>query len=816
MTIEQTLDDVAYAARSYARTPGFTLAAVLALALGIGAATAVFSVVDPLLFRPLPYAGADRLASIGMSAPIEPNEWLLAPDYLEWRERQSAFSSLTSLQGRRTCDLTDGEPSRLHCGVVEASFLPVMGITLAAGRNFSLEEDQPKAAPVALISHALWQSRFGAATNILGRKLELDGKPTEIIGILPASFEWTSLQQIDFLVPLRLDIAQQRQRQSMMFLRVFGRLREGVTLDQARASLVPLFDHAMNFVPPAFRNEVKLRVTGFRERQVHDFRTASLVLVGAVLCVLLVACANVANLMLARGASREREIAVRAAIGASHARLLRQTLTESLLLGAISCFAGVGLAWTLLALFRGIAPDGIPRLASATLDWRVLAFAVVLSLIAGVAAGAASLWKMPSAASLVAGPRATNSSGLGRDWLRPALAALQVAVSLVLLSSSGLLLRSLWRMQEVDLGISSGQVLTSRLDLSRERYRTPEQLRAFYLELERRLATIPGAETVALTDSLPPSDQMQTMIFSRILKEGQAEDLRNGTGGMVVVRTVTPAYFPTLKIPVVAGRAFTEDDRTASPDQPLLVIDETLARRLFPGQPVQSVPGRRLRPGGGNGPWYTIAGVVREVRNAGIATASDPEYYHLLPSTGDWPRRGLSILIRTPRDASAMSQLIRQTVQSLDAKLPVEVERLDSRVRQLTARPRFNATLLALFAFLALALASIGLAGVVSYLAARRTREIGVRMALGATPAGIQRMVLGQSLLWILGGVALGLAATLASTRWLRSLLFAVEPADPVVLLTVVATLTASAIAAAWLPARRASRLDPMSALRHE
>ena len=786
--------DLSYAFRNFTKNPGFTAATIIALALGIGSVTAVFSVVDPLLFRPLPYAQADQIVSVGMAAPIEPNEWLLGPDYYDWRDKQTVFTSMTAITGRRPCDITEGTPTRLQCGVAEATFLATFGIHPTIGRGFTIEEDQPNVPTVALISTALWRTRFGSDSNVIGKSVELDTKPTTIIGVLPADFEFPGLQLA---------------RDFMAFYRVYARLKPGVTIDQARESLKPLFANAMNFVPPHFRNEVKLRVSGFRERQTRDYRTALLVLLGAVFCVLLVACANVANLMLARGASREREMAVRAAIGASRKRLLRQTLTENLFLGTTAALAGIALAYALLIVFRNLAPEGIPRLATATLDWRVLSVAILLSLLSGTLAGLAPALRLPQAESLTG----TRTTAPRRDVLRQVLAAAQIAVSLILLTGSGLLIRSLWRIQAIDLGIRTSQILTSRIELGRDT--SPLAQRAIVLELEQRLRQIPGAESVVLSDSLPPRDRRMSMILSRIEKQGIPLDTRSGTGGMVSSRIVSPNYFQTLAVPILKGRPFTEEDRH-SPDG-LVIVDESLARRLYPGEdPI----GKRIRPGGTDeDTWLTITGVARNARNAGLFDASDPEYYVLLRNNSNGDRQsfnGLFVLIKSQRDPGAMAPLIRAEISRLAPKLPVEIETLDTRVRELSARQRFNAILLALFAAFALALAAIGLAGVVSYLVTQRTQEFGVRMALGASPRNIRALVLNQSLRWIVAGAVTGLAAGLLATRAMKSLLFQIEPNDPLILASVTALLVAVGILSAWLPARRAARLDPMVALRHD
>ena len=798
--------DLAYAIRTFTRTPGFTAASIIALALGIGSVTAVFSVVDPLLFRPLPYNDANRLVSIGMAAPIEPSEWLLGPDYIEWREKQTAFEAMTSMAGASPCDLTENDPVRLTCGKVESTFLPMFGIRPLMGRNFYAEEDQPNASPVGLISHTLWQGRFGGALNIIGRFAELDGKRTEVVGVLPKDFEFPNLRQVDWIVPNRLDVKQQLGRETMQFLRVFGRLKPGVNVDQARESLRPLFDHAMTFVPPQFVKEVKLRVSGFREHQVGDFKTASLTLLGAVFGVLLVASANVANLMLARGASREREMAVRAAIGASRRRLLRQALTENIFLSGIAAIGGVGLGYLLLAMFKNAAPEGVPRLSTASIDLRVLSFAILLSLLTGIIAGLAPALRIPATESF-AGNR---TAGSRRDWLRQGLTAAQLAISLVLLIGSMLLMESLWKIQRIELGVQTGQVIKARIDLNADRYKTPEAKHAFYDGLENALRQIPGTGTVSLSDSVPPLNRYATTNFAMIRKEGVPADKRSGTGGMVSVRRVTPQYFDTLRIPIVQGRPFSEQDRNGV--DALVIVDETLARRLFPGE---AALGKRIR-GGYLPNWATIVGVARNARNGGLFDASDPEFYILQRNLPDFQPRSTSVLLRTQRDPRLVMPLLPETVHRLDAKLPVDIQTLDAEVHQLSARPRFNTLLLGLFAFFALMLAAIGLAGVVSYLVTKRTQELGVRMALGASPGEIRKLVLSQTLRWIIAGAAAGLAVGLIAARSIESLLYGVNPNDPVIVGGVTILLIAIGILAAWLPAQRASKLDPMVALRHD
>ena len=485
---------------------------------------------------------------------------------------------------------------------------------------------------------------------------------------------------------------------------------------------------------------------------------------------------------------------------------MRQTVTESLFLSGLAGALGVGLAYALLTVLRSLAPEGIPGLVTASLDYRVLSFTVLLSILAGTLAGIAPAMRLPAAESLTG----TRTTGPRRDWLRQILAAAQIAISLVLLTGSGLLIRSLWHIQQIDLGVRTEQILVTRVDLDRQRNSSGESKRAFFLELERRLLQLPGTEFVALSDAVPPAGRVSSMIFSRIEKQGFPAETRSGTGGMVTVRHVSPSYFQALVVPIMQGRSFTEADRDSSDG--LVIVDETLARRLYPGE---DAVGKRIRPGG-EGEWLTIRGVARNARNAGLFDASEPEYYILMRNTDAWQFNGLFLLVRTQRDVRAVAPLIRTEINHLDAKLPVEIESFETQVRQLSARQRFNAMLLGLFAFFALALAAIGLAGVISYLVTQRTQELGVRMALGATPANIRMLVLSQSLRWIAAGAVTGLGVGLIATRSIKSLLYGVEPNDPIILGGVTAALVTVGVLAAWLPARRAARLDPMAALRHD
>jgi len=799
--------DLRYALRGFLRNPIFTLTAVLAAALGIGSSTAVFSVVDRILFRSLPYPNDDRLVSLGMMAPVDTNEFLFPDAYFEWRRHQTPFESITSFTaGVVDCDLTEVNPARLGCSRVEGNFLSTFGISPILGRNFTPEEDRPNSSKVALMSHGLWQSRFGRDPNIVGKAIMVDAQPVTIVGVLPASFELPTLANADLLVPQMLEESEHSRRA----LRLFARLKPGVTLAQAREAMLPLFQQTMRYVPAQFRKEVRLEIRSLRDRQIQDARTASWVLLASVIAVLLIACANIANLLLARSASRQRELTVRAALGASRARLVRQTLTETMLLGLIGGVFGSALAWTLLHVFTRIAPNGIPRLNDASLDGRVLFFACIGSLLCGLLFGLAPAIESPRAGSL-AGSRTT---GPRRTFLRETLVAAQIAVSLVLLTGAGMLLRSLWKLQSVPLGMETEHVVTAEFVLGKQRYSQDVRQLQFYGDLENRLRQMPGATAFVITDSLPPGGGRGRPLAA-LQAEGQPP-FQDGTGGSVIWRYITPGYFATLGIPIVRGRGFREEDR--APAEYTIILSESLARKLFPNG---DAVGKRVKTDG----WPTVIGVARDVRNLGPLRPADMEYYALRKSTPDevfrnqmpltaW-REG-KVAIRTSANPQVMSDWIKREFAAIDPALPITLGNMRQRMARLVERPRFNALLLSLFAGMGVLLAAVGLYGVMAFLVGQRTQEIGVRMALGATPGRIAKLVLARALLWTLLGATAGAIGSVFAARALRSMLFEVPQQDPWTLSVALPALLLIALASAWIPSRRAAHVDPIMALRQD
>jgi putative ABC transport system permease protein len=777
--------DTRQALRGFRRSPIFSLTAIATLAIGIGATTAVFSAVDPLLFRSLPYPGADRLVSFGFFGPIDTNEFHLAGMYLDWRTRQTAFESMTSMLPAGTCDLDASTPRRLQCVSVEANFLKTLGIAPMLGRDFLSGENQPGAPRTALLSYDLWRSQFGADPNILGHTLTLDDQQIRIAGVLPKDFEMPQLGGIDVMLPAQWSETAARAPNSTIFLRTFGRLKDGVTIEQARERLQPLFQESLKGVPPELRPEVRLVVRSLRDRQIHEVKLASWMLLGAVLALLLLACANVANLLLARATARRGELAMRAALGAGRGRLVRQTLTEGILLGLLGGAVGCVVAWSLLRVFITAAPEGLLRLNQARIDLRVLLFTLAVSILSALLFGMAPAFERPQAV------------------FRKFLVAAQVAISLLLLTGASLFARSLQKLETQPLGFQPARLVAASFTLRRQKYRTPQAQVAFYRELEERLHRIPGA--FALSDSIPPRGSMGRP-YSNIRIAGHPPLQPNG--GMVGFRYVTPGYFQAMGVRVMSGRSFEEAERATG--VPPLVLSLTLARRMFGSEnPV----GQQVDLDG-LGHWGTVVGVAADAKNNGLSEPAGPEYYRL--RMDDSIQLGLSAvaLFRTAADPDALTPWIRREIAAMDSSLPVTVTKMETRVDAYTNRPRFIATLVGLFAIFGLTLAAVGLYGVMAFLVAQRTREIGIRMAIGATPGNIAALIQKHALVWTGGGVAAGLLAAISLTRLVRGLLFEISPQDPLSLVIAAGVVAIAATLAAWIPSHRAARVDPAAALR--
>jgi len=798
------VEELRQAARGLRRSPRFALAAIAVMALGIGGGTAVFSVVDRILFRTAPYPRGDRLVSLGMVAPFSPNEFLLGYDYLDWRAAQTPFAAMGSSTGVGDCDLNGANPIRLRCGYIDAHLLPALQVRPILGRAFTAADDRPDAPQVALISYAFWRARFGRDSAVLGKSLPLDGRAATIVGVMPADFELPVGGPVDVLAPQALDEAVQRTRRVATLLWTVARLKDGVTPEQARAALEPPFQRSLQDVSPQLRPSIKLLVRPLQDRRTGDARLAAWILLAAVVAVLLIACANVANLLVARAASRRRELALRAALGAGRLRLARQALWESLLVGISGGAAGCVLAFLLLRVLVKIGPEGVPGLRQAAIDVRVLLFSLAAAMVCSLACGLAPALRCPRPDEFVDG----RTVGIRRHASRQALVAAQVCVSLVLVTNACLLFHALWNLINQPLGMRTGGVVTASITLGRASYSDPARRVAFWRDLETRLSAVPGVSALAVADSLPPAKTLAGSVMFGVV-EAQGRPRVQGAGGRVEIRGVTPGYFSALGVPILRGRAFTEADRASAQD--VIVLSDAMARRMFPGE---DPLGQQMRPAG-IGPWRTVIGVAADVKNSGLEDPGDPEIYTLRKLDADPGRRG-AVILRAALDPRALGGWVRSEIAGLDPTLPVEIGTLQDEVRRLTERPRFNAVLLAVFAGLGLLLAALGLYAVVSFLVAERTREIGVRMAMGATPGGIGRMVVASAARPVAAGALMGAAGSLLAARLLKAALFQTPPADPLAISMGLAILAGTALVAACAPARRAARVDPAVALRRE
>ena len=804
--LETIAQDIRYALRGFRRNPLFAIMVIATLALGIGASTAVFSVVDRILFRPLPYAQSDRLVSLGINHAVEPDEFMLGSFFYDWRDRQTVFTSMTAQAAMpHPCDLTERNPVRLSCIDVHADLLPTLGVAPILGRNFLPEETQPHAPQTALLSWDLWRSRFNLDPAILNQLVQIDSGSVRINGILPRDFELPSAQRADVLLPRQIDVAAARSGKAGEAMRAFARLKPGVTIAQARAAVQPLFKNSLSFAPAAFRNDLHLVVRGVRDRQMHDAIPVARMLLAAVLAVLLIVCANVASLFLTRNAARERERAVRAALGASRARLLRQSLTESLLLALAGGIAGCALTGVLLRIFIAIAPAGMPFLENAALDLRILFVALALSIFSGIVCGILPAWQQPRASALAA--RATGAGA--QAALRRILVVAQIACSVLLLSGAALLLRSFHAMQQQDLGVQTSGVVTANIALSLNRFNTQQKIMAFFTQAETALRRLPGVSAVATSNALPLEQRGQHW-YSSMTVAGRPP-ITSGDS-VVFTRSVTSGYFRALDISIVRGRAFTDAD--ASGKDRVLILSSQLAGRMFPGEdPI----GQRIRLGLDE-PYYNVVGVSADVRNNGLTGVQEPAYYQLLRNAPeDWFTNGAgNLIVRSELPARTLAPWVRQQIAAIDPTTPVDIQTLTAQVDKLADRPRFETSLLGFFALTGLLMAVIGLYGVTAYAATQRTQEIGVRMALGASRLNILRLISWEGLRLILLGGTLGLCASFAAARLLKGMLFGISPHDPWSFVAVALVLAIVALAATLIPARSAMRLDPVIALRYE
>ena len=803
------ITDIAYAARTLRRSPGFTLTAVLTLALGIGANTAIFGVVNATLLRPLPFPHPERIVAIQNQYKAIGLDSAAAsvPDYIDYRKQRHLFSEVAAID-TGDFNLTGVDrPERLQCGEATSGLFAVLGIQPILGRVFTYAEDQPGKNQVVLLTESLWKRRFGADPGVLGRTIHLNDKPYTVVGIVPSVLQWFA--PLDAWIPTGFTPAQMSPlRRDNQFLFILARLQPGVSVERARAGMAAcgrvLAKNFPDYYPPSVGWAI--RVDSLNELLVGDVRSALLVLLAAVGFVLLIACANVANLSMARASGRMRELSIRAALGAARWRIARQLLTESVMLGLLGGAAGVLLgSWGVGFLVKA-GPQQLPRLDEVSIDGRVLAFTAAIAILTGVLFGLAPVMQVATGnlhELLKRGARGAAGS-LRRHRTRSALVVVEVALSLVLLVAAGLLLRSFASLAKVDPGFRAQNVLTFGVSLPPARYSSDARTSGFFQALLDRMATLPGVSAAGGVNPLPFSGSNNSGSF-RI----EGLDLPAGaTAPHADQRIVSPGYFQAMGIPLRRGRLITDSDRAGAP--PAVVVDEALAREYWKNQdPI----GRHLRSGGG--PWATVVGIVGHVQHSALDS-------NQRKATLYWPylqqsAQSLQFVLHTAGDPLALVNGIQQEVSRLDKDVPIfDVKTMDQRVAASLANRRFAAWLLAVFSFIALLLAAVGLYGVMAQTVLQRSREIGVRMALGAQTADVLRMILRQGAVLIAGGLLAGTVAALGLTSLLKSLLFAVRPTDPLIFVTVAALLAVVALAAAYLPARRATRLDPVTTLRDE
>ncbi len=811
--METLFKDIRYAIRSLLNQPGFTAVAITTLALGIGANTAIFSVVNAVLLRPLQFHDPDRLVMIWEEASFAgfPRNTPAPANYVDWKTQNQSFEDMAAL-AYRSLNLTgDGEPEKLSADAVTTNFFPLLGIRPLAGRGFAPEDDQPGASKVAVLSHRLWRSRYGGVETIIGKDILLNNEKYTVVGIMPAEFQFLE-NYTGLWVPLAMDQEEMANR-GAHYLTVIGRIKPGVSLPQAQTEMDGLMQRIGKDHPnQTFYGKLGAVVLPLREQLAGDARRPLLLLLVAVGFVLLIACANVASLQLTRATSRRREIAVRTALGASRWRITRQMLTESILLASCGGLVGLVLAVWSFEFFEKLVPEGLTLSATIKLDARIFLFALLLSILSGIVFGLAPALQAARVDLNEALKQSGGRSGLSLgSRLRGALVVLEVALSLVLLVGAGLIIQTLFHLQNQYSVLEPEKVFTARTVLPQNEYSQPSKRAAFYRQVLERVEKLPGVISAGYTTSMPLAWKGGTSGF---YPEGTKDPLP-GMSYDANHRQVSHNYLNAISIPLREGRYFTDRDNAES--MPVAIINETMARQYWPGD---SALGKRFKLGSpdSNGPWHTVVGIVADVRQMGIDAPVKAEMYLPYEQVNGFPwfsPRGL--VIRTSGDPMSLVSSVRQAVREVDPSQPLSnVATMEESLSEEMAERRMGMILLVAFAALALLLAALGIYGVLAYFVTQHTNEIGVRLALGATPAAILRMVVNKGMRLTGLGVALGLAASFALTRLMTSLLFGVKALDPFTFVAVPLLLAGVALLACYLPARRATKLDPLTALRYE
>ncbi|HSE34210.1 MAG TPA: ABC transporter permease [Pyrinomonadaceae bacterium] len=810
------IKDFRHGIRSLLKHRGFTAVAVITLGLGIGASTLMFSVVNAVLLRPLPYPNPDRLVSLSQSSLEEPDLAVSYPDFLDWRSQNSVFEDMAARLPTGGVIQGANEPERVIGRLVTPSFFSTLGVQPLFGRSFTEAENTPGAAPVMVISHGLWQRQFGGSRDVIGKPITYNGAVWTVIGVLQPSFDFYGRTNInnDIFTPLGLlgnqDFMRDRNSHAV---RVTARLKPDVSIERARSELNAIAGRLANQYPSS-NTGIGVTTRSFLDDYVGDFRYALRVIFAAVGFMLLIACANVANLMLARATSRSREIALRLALGASRWRITQQLMIESLILAVVGGVFGVLLATWGISLLSKIDTGELSRLDEVSIDGRVFLFTFLVTLIVGSLAGLLpTLQNSRFGLNEVfkTGDRSSASSG-GR--LRRSLVAAEVAVALLLLVGAGLTLRSFERLISVEPGFDPQNVLTFRLRLPDAKYKDASQTFAFLNDTAAKVAALPGVERVALATGFPLGRATDTTY----LVEGQAEPLPGRTFN-AVRQDVSGDYLDVLRIPLLAGRHFNSQDTETSPL--VVIVDREFVARNFPNQMPSEVVGKRLRFTGDSDGWREIVGIVGHVKQSGLNEQDRPEIYRPLTQIPQKYKAGYTraadMLVKTTVDPLSLVGAIKKEIRLIDDAQPIaQVQTLDDKLSSSMAPQRLNLLLLGIFALIALSLASAGIYGVMSYAVTQRTHEIGVRMALGAQRRDVLKLIVRQGMSLLMIGVAFGLAGAIALTRFMNSVLFDVTARDPLTFVGVTVVLTIVALLACYIPARRATKVDPLVALRYE
>ena len=802
--------DLHYGLRMLAKNPGFTAVAVIALALGIGANSAIFSVVNTVLLRPLPYKNPEHLVMVWEENSKQgyPQDTPAAANYVDWRDQNHVFEAMAAIT-EISFNLTGvGDPERIDGQRVSASLFPLLGVEPQLGRAFRPEEDKPSANQVVVMSYGLWQRRFGADPGIIGKPISLNGKSFTVVGVMPSTFQFPTRND-QLWVPIAFD-AKEAGNRGAHYLEVIARIKPRTTLEQAQAEMTTIAAR-LEQQYPATNTSIGAVVTPLHEHVVGKIKPALLVLLGAVAFVLLIACANVANLLLARAAVRQKEIALRLALGASRARLIRQFLTESVLLASLGGCVGLLLSLAGLNVLKGFIPPNISQAQAIRIDAKVLIFTLLVSLVTGLIFGIAPALQASHFNLNDTLKESGRDSGAGSrgNRIRGLLVISEVAVSFILLIGAGLLINSFAHLRNVDPGFRADNVLTMRIVLPEVRYPDRTRRAPFYDELIRRVETLPGVTSAAVVTDVPLTSSGNSVGVSI---EGRADPAPDRVP-ILITRMISSDYFKTMAIPLLKGRELNETDKAES--RPVAVISETTARLFWPGE---DPLGKQLKvgtPSTNDNKWLTVVGMVKDVRQYELGIEPKPQMY--LPHAQNEFFEPRALVVRANVDPLSLAATVRRTVWEIDKNQPVsDISSMEQVVSESVARQRFSMLLLGVFAGLALVLAAVGIYGVMSYAVAQRTHEIGIRMALGAQRRDVLKLTVGQGLRLVSVGVLIGLAAAFILTRVMASLLFGVSPTDSTTFITISLVLISVAALASYIPALRATKVDPMFALRYQ